>query len=287
MTIEFKDRLSNAKIGFIGGGNMAFAIAKGLNDFHVIDQITAVSGPHLDKLQEKWSSIAKTTTTANWEVVQQCNVIFICVKPHMLTSMVDELKTHFQKFVIQDKLFVSVLAGTSKSKIYDDFGISPPQLRLVRMMPNTPVQVGEGVCAIELNTPTEDQNCDAEFINYLMGHLGTSDIVPPTQFNAVSALSGSGPAYIFTIIDALADGAVKQGIPRALAIKFASQTVCGAAKTQLVTGKHPGVLKDEVCSPGGTTICAIHELEKGGLRSTLINAIEAATKRAEELVPKK
>lgn len=205
----------------------------------------------------------------------------------MLTSVVTELQTHLDKFVLHDKLFVSILAGTSKSKIYDDFGISPPQLRVVRMMPNTPVQVGEGCCAVEINTSTEDQSNDARFINFLMGHLGTSEIVPPEQFNALGALSGSGPAYIFTVIDALADGAVKQGIPRQLAIKFASQTVCGAAKTQLVTGKHPGVLKDEVCSPGGTTICAIHELEKGGLRATFINAIEAATKRAQELVPQK
>lgn len=205
----------------------------------------------------------------------------------MLTAVVSELKSHYKKFVLQDKLFVSVLAGTSKSKIYDDFGVSPPQLRVVRMMPNTPVQVGEGCCAIEINSPSEDPCNDAQFINCLMGHLGTAEIVPPEQFNALGALSGSGPAYIFTVIDALADGAVKQGIPRELAIKFASQTVCGAAKTQLVTGKHPGVLKDEVCSPGGTTICAIHELEKGGLRATFINAIEAATKRSQELVPKK
>lgn len=204
----------------------------------------------------------------------------------MLTPVVSELQNHFKKFILQDKLFVSVLAGTSKTKIYDDFGISPPLLRVVRMMPNTPVQVGEGVCAIEINTPTEDTFNDTGFVNYLMGYLGTSEIVPASQFNALGALSGSGPAYVFTIIDALADGAVKQGIPRSLAIKFASQTVCGAAKTQLVTGKHPGVLKDEVCSPGGTTICAIHELEKGGIRAMFINAIEAATKRAEELLPK-
>lgn len=301
---KLKERLGTTKIGFIGGGNMAYAIAVGLIERRVIEKISAVSGPHKENLNGKWAPIAQLITDENWEVnknriknffvtifilqvVQKCNVIFLSVKPHMLSTVAEDLKNHFGKFVVQDKVFVSVLAGVTKSQIYDVFNISPPSLRVVRMMPNICVQVGEGCCVVASNEDMENPHGDAEFINYLMSNLGSSEIVPQDQINAYSGLSGSGPAYIFLIIDALADGAVKQGVPRHLAIKFAAQTVCGAAKSVLVTGKHPAVLKDEVCSPGGTTICAIHELEKGGVRASIISAIESASNRAKELLPQK
>lgn len=182
--------------------------------------------------------------------------------------------------MVTDKVFVSVLAGSTKSSIVEKFNldVSP---RVVRVMPNICVQVGEGCCMVAEDP--QDKNGDAEFMNWIMNKVGTAALVPEDRIAAYTGLCGSGPAYIFMIIEALADGGVKQGVPRDLAIRFAAQTVCGAAKTQLVTGKHPGVLKDEVCSPGGTTIAAVHELEKGGLRGTLMSAVQAAADKAKQM----
>lgn len=210
----------------------------------------------------------------SFQVVQSCNVIFLCMKPNLLATVMNDLALSAEKFVVADKVFVSVLAGTTCAKICEAYG---SEIRVVRTMPNICVQVGEGCCMVA------DGDTDAEFINWLMNKVGTAALVAEDKFEAYPGLTGCGPAYIFTIIDALADGAVKQGVPRELAIKFASQTVCGAARTQLETGKHPGVLKDEVCSPGGCTICGVHELEKGNIRATLINAIEAATEKSKAM----
>lgn len=283
---DFENRLQNTRVGFIGGGKMAFAIAKGFTETKVFEKITAVSGPHPEKLKLDWEPISMLITAENWKVVQACNVIFICCKPTQLKDVVRDINAAIDKFVIFDKLFVSVLAGTSKAFVQTEFGLKQPELRLVRLMPNICVQVQEGSCVVAANSKLEDSQQDAEFINYLMNRLGTSEVVPEDKIDAYGALAGSGPAYIFLIIDALADGAVKQGIPRQSAIEFAAQTVCGAAKTVQIMKKHPAVLRDEVCSPGGTTIAGIHELEKGGVRAAIMSALERSTQRSKELQKK-
>lgn len=284
---NFDARLQSTRIGFIGGGKMAYAIAKGLVDSAVLEKVYAVSGPHPDKLQNDWAPLAGLITRENWQVVQSCNVIFVCVKPNQLKDVVNDIKSNSDKFVFLDKVFVTVLAGTSKTHVRGEFGMKPAELRLVRLMPNICVQVREGSCVVAANSGLEDTQQDAEFVNHIMNFLGTSEVVPEDKIDAYGALAGSGPAYIFLMIDALADGAVRQGISRASAIEFAAQTVCGAAKTVQIMKKHPAVLRDEVCSPGGTTIAGIHELERGGVRAAIMNALEKSTQRAKELQEKK
>lgn len=152
---------------------------------------------------------------------------------------------------------------------------------MIRTMPNTPMQVGEGCTVYSPGQYVTHQ--DLEKVHIILNSLGIAHQVPEKMIDSVSAMSGCGPAYVYTFIEAMADGGVQQGVPRQLALQIAAQTVFGAAKTVLETEKHPAILRDEVCSPGGTTIAAVHELEKGGLRATIMNAIGAAYRRTLEL----
>lgn len=158
------------------------------------------------------------------------------------------------------------------------------KISFVRAMPNTPLQIGAGATALtEVEPKTKDSIKNLEIIKTLFGALGIVDVVEECKFHAITGLSGSGPAYIYTIIDALSDAGVKQGLPRELATRFAAQTVYGSSKNVLLSGLHPAVLKEQVTSPAGTTIYGVHELERGRIRDTLINAVEAATNRSKEL----
>jgi len=272
-------KLNNAKFGFIGAGNMAYAIAQGLIRSKIIKKITAVSGPHPEKYREKWGEFTEMILDNNSKVLNECNYVFLCVKPNLLEDVASQID--LPKHKTEDIVIVSVLAATSKAILCSAF--PHEQIKIVRIMPNICVQVGEGCCIVAEN---EDSTAEPKFIDWIFNQIGTSVIVPEEKFEAYPGLTGCGPAYIFNVIDALADGAVKQGVPREQAIKLAAQTVCGAAKTQLITGKHPAVLKDEVCSPGGTTIAGVHALEIGGLRATMINAVQAATERSKSMSQK-
>lgn len=158
------------------------------------------------------------------------------------------------------------------------------KMSFVRAMPNTPLQIGAGATALTEVEPKSDESTkNLVIIKTLFGALGIVDIVEESKFHAITGLSGSGPAYIYTIIDALSDAGVKQGLPRELATRFAAQTVFGSSKNVLDSGLHPTILKEQVTSPGGTTIYGVHELERGRIRDTLINAVEAATNRSKEL----
>ncbi|KAL3286549.1 hypothetical protein HHI36_001053 [Cryptolaemus montrouzieri] len=265
------------KIGFIGGGNMARAIFDGIVDAGLVEtKQIYVSGPRLENLEffkQKGASII----TSNGAVVDYCDVIFICVKPQILHEVVrqiiDQSKEQWDK-----KIFVSVLAGTSILKIENLF-MKP--IKLVRVMPNTAVLVRKGCCSFSANAHVTDE--EVLLIKTLLESSGLCLEVPEGQIDAIGALSGSGPAFMYLIIESLADGGVKMGIPRAMAIKLAAQTMLGAATMVLQSGKHSAQLKDEVCSAGGTTITGIHALEKGGVRTAIIDAVEAATKRSIEL----
>uniref|UniRef100_A0A182PEL4 Pyrroline-5-carboxylate reductase n=1 Tax=Anopheles epiroticus TaxID=199890 RepID=A0A182PEL4_9DIPT len=270
-------------VGFIGGGNMAYAIASGLLNKGVVqpEQIL-VSATNLPNLQKRWSPLGVTQATVNnEEVARKADVIFICVKPQIFPNILDD----FNKMRNEDcsrKLFVSIMAGVTLERLKTNLEMFQP-FTLARAMPNTPMQVGVGCtvyCRAKCHQLTDPLYKDMQ---RMFEALGVAHEVEESKINAVTGLAGCGPAYVYEFIEALADGGVKQGIPRAMAIQLAAQTVMGAAKTVLDTGKHPAVLKDEVCSPGGATIHGVHALEQGSMRGTVMNAVERASKRAAEL----
>ncbi|SPP82550.1 pyrroline-5-carboxylate reductase [Drosophila guanche] len=271
------------RIGFIGGGNMAFAIGSGLVSCGIVKPSQVlVSGPHIENLA-RWRELGAVTTDENCEVLEHTDIVFICVKPHILGPCVAQLKyKHVPSAKDASKLIVSVLAGTTLKTLEEKFDfIESSGLKVIRTMPNTSMQVGEGCTVYTGNSRVTHQ--DLEKVHLMLNALGLAQQVPEHMIDAVTGVAGCGPAFVYTIIEALADGGVKQGVPRAMALQFAAQTLLGAAKTVLITGKHPAVLRDEVCSPGGSTIVGVHELEKGNLRATLINAVEKATQRSAEL----
>ncbi|XP_036323015.1 pyrroline-5-carboxylate reductase 3 [Rhagoletis pomonella] len=269
------------KIGFIGGGNMAFAIGSGLinREFVKTSQVI-VSGPNIENLA-RWREIGIATTDDNYEVLDKADIIFICVKPHILTPMAAQLcSLHSPTLKDKDKLFVSVLAGVNLKTLEEKFSFING-LKMIRTMPNTPMQIGEGITVYTPGSYVKQQ--DLEKLHMMLNSLGIAQQVPEAMIDSVTGVAGCGPAFVYTIIEALADGGVKQGVPRQMALQFAAQMLLGSAKMVMLTGKHPAVLRDEVCSPGGATIVGVHELEKGNLRATLINAVEKSSQRAAEL----
>lgn len=269
-------QLSSHAIAIVGAGNIGRALIGGLLKGHDIepDQIRASrrNRAALDELLEQFPGIR--TTTDNIEAVQGASIVVLAVKPQMALKVITEIKTH----VTSQTLIISVLAGVTTQVLQETFGLDLP---VVRTMPNTPALVDEGatgICAGSFASQQDLTNARAVF-----EAVGTVEIVPEYLMDAVTGLSGSGPAYIYMVIEALTDAGVKQGIPRKTASKLAAQTVYGAAKLVIETGKHPAILRDEVTTPGGTTISAIAELESHGLRTMLINAVATATARSKEL----
>lgn len=262
-------------IGFLGGGNMAEALIRGLIQGGVLgaDKIFA-SGPRQERLDELKAAYHITTSTDNVEVARAAEILVLSVKPQILESVVREVASELQPGV----LVVSVAAGIDTRTIESHL---LPGVRVVRAMPNTPALVRAGATAISRGVhATEGDVAEARVIFDAVGITVTLD---ESHLDAVTGLSGSGPAYIFLILEALADAGVKVGLSRRNAQRLAAQTVMGSAKLLLDTDEHPGKLKDMVTSPGGTAIAGLHTLEQGGLRTTLINAVETATKRAREL----
>lgn len=261
------------KLGFIGAGKMAESIARGVVNSGVLPASrirTAHGGAHR---RSAFESFGVTVFENNHQVVEDCDVVVLSVKPQVVKDVVLQLRPKLS----EKQLLVSVVAGTKLKDLQEWAGHS----RFIRVMPNTPAAVGQASSVIGLGACATEQ--DAEVITNLFGAIGKVWRADEKLFDAVTGLSGSGPAYIFLAIEALADGGVAAGLPRDLALGLASQTVLGAATMAVKSGKHPAQLKDDVASPGGTTIAGIHELEKGGFRGTLINAVVAAAKRGREL----
>jgi pyrroline-5-carboxylate reductase len=201
-------------------------------------------------------------------------VLVLAIKPqHMAHAL-----AHLRPVVTADHLIISIAAGVSLATLEDGLG---KDRRLVRVMPNTPALVGAGAAAYCLGPSVRDG--DEAIVLACLNAVGRAFALPETLLDAVTGLSGSGPAFVFVIIEALSDGGVRVGLPRDVATALAAQTVLGAARLVLETGQHPGPLKDQVASPGGTTIAGLHALERGGLRAALIDAVEAATRRSAEL----
>ena len=265
----------NYKIGFIGAGTMGKAIIGGLinSGFILKDEIIAseISQNAAEKVSSK---IGIVTTLDNNELVEKSDIIVLCVKPHIVKTILESVK----KSLSSDKLLISIAAGVSTSFIEE---ILDKQVPVIRIMPNTPALVGEGMSVICKGKYTSEKQM--EYAGELFSKVGRCLEIDEKYINAVTGISGSGPAFMYLIIEALADGGVKLGLPKQKAIELAAQTALGAAKMVIETGKHPSVLKDEVTTPGGTTIAGLIVMEDNKIRAALAHTVEAAAKRAEDL----
>lgn len=267
--------LRDKKIGVIGTGNMGEALVSGLvHSRSSAPENIICSDIRKDKLKSIHVAYEVRTTTSNVEVVKGSEIIIYAIKPQIMASILKETA----KYMDMSKLAISIAAGVPLAAIEVCLEKEP---RVVRAMPNIPASVKEGATAIAPGKNATKN--DLRLAKAIFDSVGKSVILEENLMDAITGLSGSGPAYIFLIIDALADAGVKMGISREDALFLSGQTVLGAAKLLMETKEHPGRLKDRVTSPGGTAIAAIHTLEAGGLRTTLINAVEVATKRSREL----
>ncbi len=262
------------QIGFLGAGNMGEALIKGIlkADLCLPDQLRAAD-PSADRRMLMEQTYGVRTMTDNRDLVRASDVILLAVKPQVMPAVLEEIRPEAKP----SKLFISIAAGIPLRTIAKGLGSD----RVIRVMPNTPALVLEGASA--LAGATGATQADLDLALQIFSAVGRALVLEEQHLDAVTGLSGSGPAYIFLILEALADAGVKMGLPRHVAITLAAQTVLGSARMVLETGKHPGQLKDQVASPAGTTIAGLHRLEEGKLRATLMNAVEAATLRSREL----
>jgi pyrroline-5-carboxylate reductase len=262
------------KIGFLGGGNMGEALIRGLLKTGLIPpEDLFVTDVRLDRLEELARVYGLHTLSDNTLLVRRVDVVILAVKPQILTAVLREIAP-----VVDGKLYISIAAGVSTARIKSHL---PAGVRLIRTMPNTPALVLEGATAIARAEGL--QPGDLEAAQEIFSAVGKVVVLEEELMDAVTGLSGSGPAYIALVVEALADGGVRVGLDRQTAMTLAAQTVLGSARLLIETGTHPGQLKDMVTSPGGTAIAGIHTLEAGGLRRTLIDAVERATQRSREL----
>lgn len=262
------------KLGFIGVGNMGEALVKGLvSSGAARPEEVFVSARRPERVAELVKLYGVRGGT-NAEVARQSDVVVLAVKPQILDQVLRAVSSDLSR----EKLVVSVAAGVPIAAI--ERRLHPP-MRIVRTMPNTPATVGAGATAIALGEHATD--ADLAIAKAIFDSVGTTVVLEEGQLDAVTGLSGSGPAYLFLIIEALADAGVKVGLSRRASMQLAAQTVLGSAKLLIESGQHPGLLKDGVTSPGGTAIAGLHTLEAGGLRNVLMNAVEAATRRSREL----
>lgn len=266
--------MAATKIGFIGSGKMATALAKGFVDSGFAQPADLLASDSYPASREAFSQQTKVETTAkNLDVLGHSDVVILAVKPQVLPEVLEELSSS----ATADHLFVSIVAGVKLASLETTLSES----RHIRVMPNTPALVQAGAAGFALGQKATAE--DGRLVSMMLETVGLALQVPEHLLDVVTGLSGSGPAYVFEMIEALSDGAVLMGLPRATATQLAAQTLFGAAKMVLETGEHPGVLKDAVTSPGGTTIAGLHQLEKGGLRGVLMNAVQAATQKSQEL----
>jgi len=267
--------LNGKCLGFIGGGNMAEAMIRGLLKAQLLGpQEILASDVTAERLTYLQQTFGIRTSRDNAEVAGKADIVLFAVKPQIMSPVLDGLLD----VITEEKLLISIAAGISTRLIAEKF---PGKVRVIRVMPNTPALVLEAASALAPGAAATPE--DLELAKRLFAAVGKVVVVEETLMDAVTGLSGSGPAYIFLIIEALSDAGVKVGLSRKVAQLLAAQTVLGAARMVLETHKHPGELKDMVTSPGGTAIAGLHTLEAGGLRTTLINAVEAATRRSMEL----
>lgn len=264
----------NGEIGFIGTGNMAEALIRGLlrGNVFAADQVVA-SAPREERVRELAEKYGIHATGSNREAAS-ARIVVLSVKPQILARVLDEIAESLDR----ETLVISIAAGVPVEAIQARLAAGT---RVVRAMPNTPALVDAAATAIAGGEHALES--DLTEAKRIFDAVGITVIVEESQLDAITGLSGSGPAYVFLILEALSDAGVKVGLSRRTAQLLAAQTLLGSAKLLLETNEHPGKLKDMVTSPGGTAITGLHTLEHGGLRTTLINAVEAATRRSREL----
>jgi pyrroline-5-carboxylate reductase len=262
-------------IGFVGGGNMGEALIKGLLGASLVPASAIhATDVRLERLKELDRLYGIQVSSDNAELVRHADIVILAVKPQIMDAVLKEIAPA----VTRKKLLISIAAGVSTAKIR---AVLHKDARLIRVMPNTPALVLEGVTAIAKAEGLEPG--DLDIAGEIFSAVGRVVTLEEDLMDAVTGLSGSGPAYIALVVESLADGGVRVGLDRKTAMTLAMQTVLGSARLLIDTGMHPGQLKDMVSSPGGTTIAGIHTLETGGLRRTLIDAVERATQRSREL----
>ncbi|MFD2683026.1 pyrroline-5-carboxylate reductase [Bacillus seohaeanensis] len=265
----------NKTIGFIGCGNMAQAIIGGILQSQLVSRSQIIaSAKTVNTVSKVEETFGIRAVTDNCSVVRDADIIFLSIKPDHYLEIIQEIK----EAVKEEAVIVTIAAGITLDWMVEQF---QKQVKVVRTMPNTPSLVGEGMTAFCVNQYVEET--DLHTIIEILESFGKSQLVEENLMDAIPAVSGSSPAYVFMFIEALADGAVLQGVPREKAYTLASQAVLGAAKMVLETGEHPGVLKDGVCSPGGATIEAVSSLEKNQFRGAILKAMEECTKKTKQL----
>ena len=267
--------LNGQRLAIIGAGNMGEALLRGLLGASLTKPETIVAtGRRAERLEYLRESYGIATTTDNAAAVADAEVILLAVKPQIMDRVLGQIAPDLE----DDALVISVAAGRTIASIEKHLH---PGVHVWRAMPNTPAIVGMGATGIAAREGATDGQ--EALVRELFLAVGSVIRVDESLMDAVTGLSGSGPAYVMMIIEALADAGVKVGLPRYQAQTLAAQTVLGSARLLIDTNEHPGVLKDRVTSPGGAAIAGLHTLEEGGLRTTLINAVEAATARSKEL----
>jgi pyrroline-5-carboxylate reductase len=270
-----EERSDRPRWGFIGAGKMATALIRGMLNAGIAQAGDIMAS---DPVAAALEALARETgievSGANLPVVERNDVIVLAVKPQSMTQVLAEVGNA----VRPGHLTISIAAGVTIASLAEDLGDGR---RIVRVMPNTPALLGAGASAYALG-PGVGQG-DEMLVKSFLESVGRAVRVPEPMLDAVTGLSGSGPAFVYLVIEALSDGGVRMGLPRDTATMLAAQTVLGAARMVLETGLHPGALKDQVTSPGGTTIAGLHALERGGVRGAVIDAVEAATRRSTQL----
>ena len=262
-------------IGFLGAGKMAAALARGFVRAGLLTARQVIASDPSEAARAAFAKeVGAKTTASNPEVARFANVLVLAVKPDQVSTVLADVRDHFTA----KHCLISIAAGMPLAKLEAGLGAGA---RLIRVMPNTPALVGASATAFALGKSARPE--DGELAQKLFSAIGLAFQVKEALLDAVTGLSGSGPAYVCLFIEGLSDGGVAAGLPREVATRLAAQTVLGSAKMVLETGLHPGVLKDMVTSPGGTTIEGLHELEKGKVRGALISAVRAAAEKSRKL----
>jgi pyrroline-5-carboxylate reductase len=267
--------LKGKRVGFVGGGNMGEALIRGLLGTNLVPaDLLFATDVRVERTAQLARQFGITAHGDNVRLVREADVVILAVKPQIMAAVLAEIAPA----VTSRHLLISIAAGVATATIRAGLG---KDARIIRVMPNTPALVLQGAAAVAKSQGLQPD--DLATAEEIFGAVGRVVVLEEELMDAVTGLSGSGPAYVAIVVEALADGGVKMGLDRATAMTLATQTVLGAAHLLAATGMHPGALKDMVSSPGGTTIAGIAALEEGGIRTTFIRAVERATQRSREL----
>lgn len=262
------------RLGFVGAGNMAQAIIGGVVNSGLLKKDELIASDVMPEMAEKVKEKFGINTTTDNKEVAKADIIFLAVKPIYCQQVIEEIRDH----VSEEQIIVSIVAGKSVAWLEENFG---GRKKIVRTMPNTPALVGEGITAACPNENVTEE--EIKTVCEILKSFGKAEVIKEFMMDAVVAVSGSAPAYVFMFIEAMADAAVAEGMPRAQAYQFAAQTVLGSARMVLETGKHPGELKDMVCSPAGTTIDAVRVLEQTGFRGSVMECMKVCAEKSRNL----